>query len=56
MDLDITQEILDKSVYKRTTRTKDKVTGEVTVRQKGEPHKGKQRKVDILRIQLEGTE
>ena len=54
MDIERTKEIKRKSVYKRTTKTKDKKTGKRVVRRKGKAHKGKERRVDSLNIQLEG--
>jgi len=46
VDIDKTREILLDSVYKRSSK----------YGRKGEAHKGKQRKVDSLRIQLEGEQ
>ena len=53
VDVEKTKEILGKSTYKRNTTIK--VDGAKAPRKKGEAHKGKQRKVDSLRIQLEGA-
>jgi hypothetical protein len=51
-DVKRTQEILGKSVYKRKTTIKDS-EGRKIRKLRGEAHKGKQRKVDSLKIQLE---
>lgn len=52
VDIEKTEELLRKSTYERSGHIK---TSEGRVhRMKGEAHKGKERKVDSLRIQLEG--
>lgn len=47
------KEQLEKSVYKRTTKSKNKETGEITIRVQGQPHKGKEFKVQALQKELE---
>jgi hypothetical protein len=44
---------LEDSVYKRTSRTRDPDTGEIIIRVKGQPHKGKEYKVDALQKELD---
>ena len=49
---DIKKEI-EKFTYKRTTRSRDKETGKIVIRVQGQPHSGKEFKVEALRKELD---
>ena len=56
VDIEKTKKFKQSSVYKRTTNIRDKKTGKKVKRLKGAAHKGKQRLVDSLTIQLKGAD
>jgi len=54
VDIGRTQELYQRSVYKRSRFFFDKKTGKYVKQIAGQPHKGKKRQAESLRIQLEG--
>jgi len=50
------RKVLEEATYKKSYKHRDPKTGKMIYRSVGEPHKGKERKVELLKIQKEGLE